>query len=209
VTHRAACLQHTVHADCLAGCVRRPPPYLFCSAPRTVLCALPPVDWDVIVVRAPVPLAQGWVVYSRAKFPEFGFQQRMESSRASPPHTGRERMGSPTLQALQDPILLLLPWAAFDWRLSNPQVSPLRIDSTPQSIADPFRRDARRAGAGGAGSFARRPRRTTTAILGSEKASASRGNLHPRLHNRHMPVMCRPVQRSHTSWGFTCLRRRH
>jgi hypothetical protein len=124
VTHRAACLQHTVHADCLAGCVRRPPPYLFCSAPRTVLCALPPVDWDVIVVRAPVPLAQGWLVYSRAKFPEFGFQQRMESSRASPPHTGRERMGSPTLQALQDPILLLLPWAAFDWRLSKPSSEP-------------------------------------------------------------------------------------
>ena len=38
------------------------------------------------------------------------FQQRpVESSRASPPHTGRERMGFTTLQKLQDPILLL-PW---------------------------------------------------------------------------------------------------
>ena len=32
--------------------------------------------------------------------------------RVSPPHTGRERMGSPTMQTPQDPILLL-PWLCF------------------------------------------------------------------------------------------------
>ena len=37
----------------------------------------------------------------------------LESSRVSPPHTGREKMGSPTLQTHHDPILLL-PWLWFE-----------------------------------------------------------------------------------------------
>jgi hypothetical protein len=36
----------------------------------------------------------------------------LESSRVSPPHTGREKVGSPTLQAHQD--IIVLPWLWFE-----------------------------------------------------------------------------------------------
>jgi hypothetical protein len=47
---------------------------------------------------------------------EIGFQQRRSNTAAERRHpTGRETMGSPTLQTLQEPILLL-PGPAFERR---------------------------------------------------------------------------------------------
>jgi hypothetical protein len=40
---------------------------------------------------------------------------------------GRERMGSPSLQTLQDPILLLCLGSAFELRLSKPQILPSNL----------------------------------------------------------------------------------
>jgi hypothetical protein len=63
----------------------------------------------------PAPAATGYCIHAgsrtcRQAEPRLGFRWR-PAERGHP--TGRERMGSSTLQTLPDPILLL-PWSAFD-----------------------------------------------------------------------------------------------
>jgi hypothetical protein len=68
----------------------------------------------------------GYMVSSPPTQPQgFGFQQRRWRAAERCHPTGRERMGSPTLQTLQEPILLL-PWVCFrSGRLSTKLCSAL------------------------------------------------------------------------------------
>ena len=60
----------------------------------------------------------------------------VESGRASPPHIPRERIGSPTLQTLQEPILRT-PWVCFrGGGFPNPRANA-GVDTTPAYLYAP------------------------------------------------------------------------
>jgi hypothetical protein len=57
----------------------------------------------------------------------------LESSRVSPPHTGRKKVGSPTLHTHQDPILLL-PWLGRVDTLTLPQTRMLVFQTAARAV---------------------------------------------------------------------------